>query len=100
NEETRGGHRLALVGAEPVHRPPLALLDAVLLAADGGDRVGPLVETRASGPANRASVANLICRNRSRRAIPTSERTSIRRPAPARARRQSPRSPAAPARAR
>ena len=36
------------VGLEPVHQQPLALADAVLLAADGDDRVAHIVENAGS----------------------------------------------------
>src|SRR5205085_3206161 len=66
-----------LGGAQAVDEQPLALSDAVLLAAQTDDRVGAHgVETRALRP-RQGSVANGSCR--ARRPTPTSGRTRSRR---------------------
>src|SRR5947208_7841091 len=69
--------RRALVGAQAVDEQPLALLDAVLLAAETDDRVGAHgVETRAGRP-RIGSVANDSCPTR--RPTRTSVRSRSRR---------------------
>src|SRR5207253_4031603 len=86
--------RLPLVGAEPVDEQPLPFVDAVLLAADGDDRVA--VHVTKSGPrrpASRASVATSSL-SRLRPATPTSARTPTRRCSKARPPRPRPRRPA------
>src|SRR6185437_3105246 len=44
DEQHLRSERLALVGLEPVHQQPLALMDAVLLATESDDRVAHSVE--------------------------------------------------------
>src|SRR5919197_1288474 len=51
NEQDVRSERLAFGGAEPVDEQPLSLVDAVLLAADGDDRVA--VHVTKSGPTAR-----------------------------------------------
>ena len=83
--EERRAERLALTVRQPVHEQLLALADAILLSADGDDRVGAHRRRNAGlGPASRWIVAiTERLRVVGRRAIPTSGRT---RPWPARRR--------------
>ena len=62
---TRGVERLPLVELQAVDEQPLALPDAVLLAADGDDRVAHLVETRAGEAREGRSVAESALRDSS-----------------------------------
>src|SRR3954451_4654233 len=65
DEQHLRAERLALVGLEPVHQQPLALLDAVLLATESDDRVAHKRGKRGAGrPRERRQCSELSSRAR------------------------------------